>query len=542
MSNYTLRAFLIQWQFWALEAQFACVVVTTLIEARRLAVARATVAVGCVVAVCAYLITATVPPRTSRIYYDEQIYQGVARNLTDLHRAQMCNEGVVEYGRLDCHQGEYNKEPYGYPYLLSVVYRVTGVSDHAAFRFNNVVAGLAVLVTMVLADLLFQDFRVAILSGLTLALFPMQLQWGNTAAAEPAAALFCAASAAAAAHFARARTTSALVWAVALAGFTIAVRPECVLIVPVMAAAIALLAPDEFRRPRLWLAALGGAVFVSMSLLHLAAVRNEGWGAASAAMGWVYAGPNFKVNFWFFFGDQRFPVLCGVAALVGLAAGAARLRERLFLLIYFLAFWLVFLFFYAGSYNYGADVRYSLMVYVPAAILAAVGLLQIAGAASRMLRLQLSDGQRLAAAIVVVLASFSWYAPLVRATGEEAWGARADVAVAKEFAARLPPNAMVLTHNPSMFHLWNVNAAQTSTIRSNPRFGDYFFPRYAGGVYLHWNYWCNVPDRVQNAFCQEVLSAFPHELVESRRVRDFEYRLYRLRPPPPPLPPPPLAP
>jgi hypothetical protein len=51
-------------------------------------------------------------------------------------------------------------------------------------------------------------------------------------------------------------------------------------------------------------------------------------------------------------------------------ADAGALRERLTLFGYFLAFWLVFLFFYAGSYNYGADVRYSLMTFVPIAILA----------------------------------------------------------------------------------------------------------------------------------------------------------------------------
>jgi hypothetical protein len=61
----------------------------------------------------------------------------VGRNSSDLHRAQMCNDGRLEYGRLQCVQSEYNKEPSGYPYLLSLVYRVAGVSDAAAFRFNN---------------------------------------------------------------------------------------------------------------------------------------------------------------------------------------------------------------------------------------------------------------------------------------------------------------------------------------------------------------------------------------------------------------------
>src|SRR4029079_7563385 len=98
--------------------QFAFLLVTTALEVRRLRVRAATLAAAAVVAAGAWALTATAPPRTNRIYYDEQIYQGVGRNLSDLHRAQMCNDGRLEYGRLQCVQGEYNKEPNGYPYLL----------------------------------------------------------------------------------------------------------------------------------------------------------------------------------------------------------------------------------------------------------------------------------------------------------------------------------------------------------------------------------------------------------------------------------------
>src|SRR5947208_1887493 len=111
MNNHALRAFLMQWQFWTLEAQCACALIGTIIEAPRLNIRRSTLVAGCVLGVGAWILTAELAPRTNRIFYDEQIYQGVARNLSDLHRAQMCNDGVVEYGRLQCSQGEYNKEP-----------------------------------------------------------------------------------------------------------------------------------------------------------------------------------------------------------------------------------------------------------------------------------------------------------------------------------------------------------------------------------------------------------------------------------------------
>ena len=527
----TLRAFLMNWEFWALEAQFAFLVIVTIVEVRRLQVRRTTIVAAGVLAAFAWLLTATLPPRTSRIFYDEQIYQDVGRNLSDLHRAQMCNDGTVEYGRLECSLGEYNKEPYGYSYLLSLVYRVTGAGDSAAYKFNNVVAGLAVLLTVVLADLLFRNSLLAILSGIALTLFPMQLQWANTAAAEPTAALLCAASVLAAVQFTRTRTTSALVWTIAVAAFATTARPECVLIVPVIALVLLLLAPDTFRERRLWLAALGGAAAAWISVLHMIAVQQEGWGTTGPQFSLHHARHNFSTNFWFFVWDERFPAFCGAAAVIGLLA-PGKIRERTLLLGYFLAFWTVFLFFYAGSYNYGADVRYSLMTYVPVAILAAAGLWRIAEWMRTRLHQHWTDRQLCASLSAILLAQFLWYAPLVRATGEEAWSARADVRFAKEFAARLPPNSLVLTHNPSMFHVWNVSAAQVSFVRSDPRRTEQLFARYAGGVYLHWNFWCNVPDPMQSSFCGAALDEFPHELVYSRRERDFTFALYKLQPRP----------
>ena len=42
----------------------------------------------------ACVLAGLVAPRTNRIYYDEQIYQGIGQNLSDLRLAQMCNDGT----------------------------------------------------------------------------------------------------------------------------------------------------------------------------------------------------------------------------------------------------------------------------------------------------------------------------------------------------------------------------------------------------------------------------------------------------------------
>jgi hypothetical protein len=265
---------------------------------------------------------------------------------------------------------------------------------------------------------------------------------------------------------------------------------------------------------------------MAVTWMHLWAVRGDGWGASGSRLAWSYASVNVPVNFWFYVRDLRFPVLFSAAALAGLVAPGFR-REKVLVAGFFLTFWSIFVFFYAGSYNYGADVRYSLLSNLPLAVLAGVGANWMAGTVS--VRWPRARPSVLVPAII--LFQFLWYVPLVRATGEEAWGARADVAFARELAKSLPPNAIVLTHNPAMFHVWGVNAVQMSIAATERSYVDgQLFARYAGGVFLHWNFWCNVPDPMQVGFCTSVLNGFGHDLVAERQIRNYRYALYRLRP------------
>jgi hypothetical protein len=129
----------------------------------------------------------------------------------------------------------------------------------------------------------------------------------------------------------------------------------------------------------------------------------------------------------------------------------------------------------------------------------------------------------------VLLFQFLWYAPVVRATTEEAWAARADVGFAQTFAAQLPRNSYVLTHNPGMFHLWGVNAGQMSLVISNPAYVRFLAERYSGGVYLHWNFWCNAQDPPQQQICRNAFAIGTPELIKEYRERDQRFAFYRMK-------------
>jgi hypothetical protein len=516
-------------QFWSLELCVLLGLVLALITIRnlRLELQRQDAIGMTLLAGVAIGLTVVVAPRTNRIYYDEQIYQSIGQNLSDRKLAQMCNDGTVEYGRLQCWSGEYNKQPYAYPHLLSLAYRAFGVHEATGFAVNTIVVGVTACAVYLLVLMLFSDRVAALFAGLLVTLTPEQLIWSATAAVEPSASLACLAALTFTAYFVRARSTIALAGAAVATAYAIQFRPESFLIVPVIGVLLWQRTRDEFNRLRFWWVMLLALALVGVHIAHMVAVRNEGWGTSEARLSLRYLVDNLRTNGRFYLADERFPVLYTALAVLGLLSRPSR-AERLSVGVYFVAFFTVFLLFYAGSYNYGADVRYSLMTYPPLAALGGLGAARVVTWLDRM-----KPGLPSRGAVAAGLAfQFLWYVPLVRATTEEAWAARADVRFARSLVPELRGNSYVLTHNPGMFHIWGVNAGQMSLVVTNPRHLDYLTARYSKGVYLHWNFWCNVQDPIQQVFCQKALEGRPFETVREYWERDQRFALYRLNAPP----------
>jgi hypothetical protein len=359
-------------------------------------------------------------------------------------------------------------------------------------------------------------------AALIVSVVPEQLRWSATAAAEPSAAFFALLAVLSAVHFTQARTGRALFWLLASTAWAIQQRPESVLVVGVVGLIVLIHAPSLLEDRRVLLSAIPAALVLSAYGLHLAAVRNESWGAGGAPFQWAYLWQNLPVNGWFYFADHRFPGWLGLAAVAGLFAGSASVRVRLSLLLYFLPFWAIFLFFYAGSYNYGADVRYSLVSYAPVVMLGALG---VTGLIDRLVP---SRRRALAFGLTTMAIGwmFLWQAPHSRSVGEEAWAARADVAFAREVAETLEPDALVLTHNPNMFLMWGVNAAQMH-FGTIPDFFDQAESRHGRHVYVHWGFWCNVDDETLQQMCEKTLAGTATVVVKESRERNYRFAFYK---------------
>jgi hypothetical protein len=477
--------------------------------------------------ILAFVIVSTLPPSTHRIYFDEDIYQNVAQNILWSGKAQMCNEGVIEHGAFECLASEYNKEPNAFPFLLSLVFRLTGVDEAWAHTLNRLIFSLGALCAFWVGQLIFRDRWMATSAGVLYLLTPENLLWGATVAVEPGAATFAGLALGAWLLFLKETNWTTSVFAAAAVAFASQWRPESVLIIPLVGFATLFLARHQLRKKQVYVVGLIVLVLLLPHLGHLWAVRGEGWGSTEAGkFSWDYVPNNLKTNATFYVQGKEYPVYFTLLALLGLVA-AGRWREKGALLFWFLFFFGIFIPFHAGSYRYGADIRFSLLTAMPLALLGGLGSGWLGG------WLQARSESNRWVQVVPMLGAiyfFTGFFPMVRAIGREAWAARADHDIVQEMLEKLPEGSIVLTHNPGMLQVMGRSAVQTSVVTYQPERADELFRRFPGGVYFHFNFWCNITDEVQNAFCNKVLETYPTQVIEDRSAGNHRYVLYRLLP------------
>ena len=309
-------------------------------------------------------LTLFVAPRTNRIYYDEQIYQSVGQNLADLRLAQVCNDGSVEYGRLQCGSGEYNKQPYALSPPAEPGLSLRSVFMPAtAFVVNAAAMGADGLLPCICSSCCCSQTATRRSSRrFSLALTPR----ANRVVGDRRCRAFRVAGVRGGA-FVRG-----------------ALRPfaghggdrRCGRRHRVCGAISSRVVPDPARssgcccgRARArssrvrdcWWA--GVAVPGARGRPHGPHVRRQerGWGTTQARLSLEYVADNLRVNGLFYLATSGFPPLFTLLAILGLSRRPFRKRARWPWRCTSCCSSGSISLFYAGSYNYGADVRYSLL-------------------------------------------------------------------------------------------------------------------------------------------------------------------------------------
>jgi 4-amino-4-deoxy-L-arabinose transferase-like glycosyltransferase len=252
---------------------------------------------------------------------------------------------------------------------MCLVFRAAGTSHLASFLLNNFIWGLSILVVFCIGFFLFNDEKAGLFGALIFALIPEGIIWSNTTAVEPSAAFLAGLALLSVIFLAKHPGKMPLFLASVLLPFAFQFRPESVLILVPAGLVLVLMAPKELATARLHIFALLFLVLALPHFIHLYAVKGEAWGAPGGAkFAAAYFAENLNVNALFYFKNERFPVLFTFLFLVGLLVPQLKdtrsdrkrkmriesfpWKEKCILFSWFMAFWGILLFFYAGSYNF----------------------------------------------------------------------------------------------------------------------------------------------------------------------------------------------
>ena len=493
------------------------------------------------------VLASQVAPQIHRIYYDEDIYANMAQNMAFTGQSGMANYGTFEYGEYFVNWLGYNKDPSGWPFLISLAFQLFGTDETLAFYLNNLLFAGGILIVFFIVRLLAGGTFAGLIAALVFAIIPHNLVWSNTAAAETAAAFFAGLAVLCTLVYLRTRAERHLFLLAVVLPFACYMRAESLLIALWVFTAVSFNLfsnvsdpQPPFRHPfatrSFWMTGLIAFALIIPHFWHFFAMSDQSWGASGVKFSTFFFPNNVTVNGFYFLNDKEFPVLFTLLALVGLAAWKGRpggggekigLGGVLLILLWFLLFWGIFLFFYAGSYKYGADVRFALVCFMPLAVLAGLG-----GDALREWVAGTKDAPQrpFAALLLLLLLLFGWlkFVPLVRLVGQEAWGARHDHKYSYEFIKKIPNRAIVVTHVPSMFLLWGQNAIQAYAGINNPDLIRDLMNRYNGHVYFHKSYWCNTLNDANRSVCDEIGQRYDLEPVAVAHEQSHEYGLYRM--------------
>ncbi|MBF0554265.1 MAG: glycosyltransferase family 39 protein [Nitrospirae bacterium] len=193
--------------------------------------------------------------------------------------------------------------------------------------------------------------------------------WGNTTAVEPSTALFNGIALLCLLNFLNKKDMAALFMFSVVLPFSLQFRYESVLILPVLLLSILLYDRKILKGKEFYLFMSLSLVLILTHMLQLYSVRGDSWGASGDKLSLSFMLNNLRSNAMFYLDNKRFPVMFTALAAAGIVYKKDLLRERLILAAWFILLWGVFLFFYAGSYNFGQDVRYSVVSYMPLSLL-----------------------------------------------------------------------------------------------------------------------------------------------------------------------------
>jgi len=466
------------------------------------------------------LLRTAVAPRTHRLYFDEDIYLDIGKQILLDGRGCLCNYGTAN----ECFNCELMKWPNGYTFMLATAYSLFGVSENTAFSFVTALGSLSVVMTFFAAYLLTKRESIGLFAALLLALTPLLVTWSTTVATEPVFVFF---SIATVTLFLLSHDDKKIfLLAMLLLAMTVQIKTEGIIFLPIVAVLLFLEKNKNAKNIMPWLIFF---VLITPYLIHIYhASKVDTWGSSGEKFGINYMAKNIQDNLAFWingYPNIEHPLLFTIFAVVGLLTWKD--RKNIFLAVWFAALFLLYSSFYAGSVRYGVDVRYALLQYPPLLILAACGMHYITKLRTGVKNFETIVTVLLVAAVAV---SFYVYLPTIMTPPEkiqEAIQARVYHDFVLREISNLDESCFVLSHDPSIYLVSGQPSLQSWMGTDRKIMGELW--NKTDCVIFDKDFWCGI-EPYKSSECNTIFTEYPASIkIAETNSSVGSYALYRLK-------------
>jgi 4-amino-4-deoxy-L-arabinose transferase-like glycosyltransferase len=510
-------------------------------------------------------------PKTELIFFDENIYQGVALNIMHSGSALQCEYGSAYVQK--CFNSLLGFDPGGWPLLLAVAFRSFGISNNTSYNVELLMGVLSIVSVFLISSILTAKKEIGVISAAIFALIPQIFIWSKTLANPDMPFLaFASLTILFFLIFMKKQNKKTLLVTMFCLVFTIYIRVQALLLVPLLIIAFLTLSDagiiSTFKsRMKLLFKKLSTernlllifAVFLILigpQLYTMVATTSEL--QANAAF-YIYPStqifsssyilPNLSANVSFLSGILNdYPIIfianITIFALIGVAFLLLQKKEKnrfgmlLFLAALFLLFFIFFLFYFSGSVLVGVSVRYLLILYPTLSILSAFGVLGLGDWLSKLIKKSKRDSNNhikyIIYAVLITLVfvipfayaipilikpTYNYYGfPLNNVTSNIQGLNPYTTQYAKNAAdfvqnnyQLVPPNCLVLSGVTSMWFMLNRSSSYLpqTDIFTNPNFDKY------SCFYLDYGFWCTVSP-YNTSICNYYMTNYSMKLVATK--------------------------
>lgn len=505
-------------------------------------------------------------PAVEQLYFDENIYQGIALNIIHSGNSLWCQYGT---GHLtSCYANQLYHDPVGFELFLGIALVIFGSGPSTAYAFQFFIGLLSVIGIFFLSSVLTERKILPVVSSLIFATIPELLIWTRTQAAPDLpfmmltiyAFFFFV-------IFAKNENKKSLLLFLSSLSLVFYTRIEAFILLPIFFILYFTFSSNsstlkETFKHRVSLIKKGldnvpstiiVFAFVLILLPQIFYIYTEsispqyGQPSGQSILSISNFMQNISPNLNFLFGTtSTYPIISSINILILSILGIVviilfkKIKNKAGLIILpgltIALYFLFYTFFYAGSVGYGVDVRFMLELLPFISILSSFGIVGLADAVSIITTKAIKFKHSFSIILIVLLlivVLFPFFSILPKITipisqmPQEYFNTQATSFIYNNYQ-KVPTSCLVFSFTPDIWYELNRSAAQVSYLGSgNMTTNEETFKNYSCFVF-DYGYWCSTPE-YKNSTCGSELHSYNISVIATQNSsQNFNFTLYKI--------------